>query len=51
MALSGRAPRAAALVQTGVVVAFNAGGLAVGGGHIADPGRLLTGNAVLIPAQ
>jgi hypothetical protein len=43
--LSGRRPRACALVQTGLVVGMNAGGLAVGRQHIADPAGLLVRNA------
>jgi uncharacterized membrane protein YphA (DoxX/SURF4 family) len=43
--LSGRRPRACAIVQTGLVVGMNAGGLAVGRRHIARPVRLVVRNA------
>jgi uncharacterized membrane protein YphA (DoxX/SURF4 family) len=43
--LSGRRPRACAIVQTGLVVGMNAGGLAVGRQHIPDPAGLLARNA------
>ncbi|WP_371482468.1 DoxX-like family protein [Kitasatospora sp. NBC_00315] len=39
--LGGRAARAAAVVQTGLVVGFNAGGLLFGGDQIPEPGRLV----------
>lgn len=42
---SGRRPRACAIVQTGLVVGMNAGGLAVGRQHIPDPAGLLARNA------
>jgi hypothetical protein len=48
--LTGRAGRAAAAVQTGLLVAFNAGGLLFGRAHIAEPGRMLTANAALLAA-
>jgi uncharacterized membrane protein YphA (DoxX/SURF4 family) len=43
--LSGRRPRACAIVQSGLVVGMNAGGLAVGRQHIPDPAGLLARNA------
>jgi uncharacterized membrane protein YphA (DoxX/SURF4 family) len=46
--LSGARPRLAALVQTGLLVAFNAGGLLFSGSRIAQPARMLTQNAVLL---
>ncbi|MFI5915808.1 DoxX-like family protein [Dactylosporangium sp. NPDC051541] len=46
----GRAGRAAAAVQTVLLVAFNAGGLLFGAGHIDEPGRMLTANAALLAA-
>jgi len=46
--LSGARPRLAALVQTGLLVAFNAGGLLFSVPRIAEPGRMLTHNAVLL---
>jgi hypothetical protein len=46
--LSGVGVRAAAYVQTGLVVVFNAGGLLFAGARIAEPGRMLTQNAVLV---
>ena len=48
--LTGVRPRAAAWVQTGLLVALNAGGLLFAGARIAEPGRLLTQNAVLVAA-
>ena len=42
--LSGWRPRAAALVQTVLLVAMNGGGLLWGREHIADPGAMLTQN-------
>jgi uncharacterized membrane protein YphA (DoxX/SURF4 family) len=47
---SGLRPRQAALVQTGLLVAVNAGGLAFGRAHIRAPGRLLARNAALLAA-
>ncbi|MET7421992.1 DoxX-like family protein [Dactylosporangium sp. NPDC005555] len=46
--LTGRHARAAAVVQTVLLVAFNAGGLLLAADHIADPGRMLTANAALL---
>ncbi|MGW2746212.1 DoxX-like family protein [Streptomyces sp. NPDC001450] len=40
--LSGRRARAAAIVQTVLVVAFNLGGLLFGADQIDEPGRLVT---------
>jgi S-adenosylmethionine:diacylglycerol 3-amino-3-carboxypropyl transferase len=42
--LSGWRPRAAALVQTALLVAMNGGGLLWGREHIADPGAMITQN-------
>jgi SAM-dependent methyltransferase len=42
--LSGWRPRAAALVQTVLLVAMNGGGLLWGREHIADPGAMITQN-------
>jgi hypothetical protein len=47
-ALSGVRARAAAVVQTAVVVWFNAGGLFFAGREIVEPGRLLVQNAVFL---
>lgn len=41
-------PRAAAVVQTVTLLAFNAGGLIFGGGEIAEPAHLLITNAALL---
>jgi len=46
--LSGRRTRAAAVTQTVLLVALNAGGLCFAAGQIADAGRMLTANAVLL---
>jgi uncharacterized membrane protein YphA (DoxX/SURF4 family) len=46
--LSGAKARLAALVQTGLLAVFNAGGLVFAGARIAEPGRMLTQNAVLL---
>lgn len=46
--LTGRHARAAAVTQTVLLVAFNAGGLLFAGEHITDPGRMLTANAALL---
>jgi uncharacterized membrane protein YphA (DoxX/SURF4 family) len=46
--LSGAQPRLAAIVQTGLLVAFNAGGLLFAGSRIPDPGRMVTQNAALL---
>jgi uncharacterized membrane protein YphA (DoxX/SURF4 family) len=46
--MSGAEPRSAALVQTGLLIGLNAGGLLFAGDRIADPGRMLTQNAVLL---
>jgi uncharacterized membrane protein YphA (DoxX/SURF4 family) len=46
--LSGVEARTAAYVQTGLLVLFNAGGLLFAGARIAEPGRMLTQNAVLL---
>ena len=46
--LSGRRARAAALTQTALLVAFNAGGLCFAAGRITDAGRMLTANAALL---
>jgi hypothetical protein len=46
--LSGKRPKLAAAVQTGVVAALNTGGLLFGSQAIPDPGRLLTQNAALV---
>ncbi|OXY92521.1 hypothetical protein BEK98_26820 [Streptomyces diastatochromogenes] len=40
--LSGRRARAAAIVQTALVVGFNLGGLLFGADRIDEPGRLVT---------
>jgi uncharacterized membrane protein YphA (DoxX/SURF4 family) len=48
--LSGRARRLAAVVQTALLVVFNAGGLLFGAGRISEPGRMLTANAALLAA-
>lgn len=41
-------PRAAAVLQTVTLVAFNAGGLVFGGDEIAEPAHLLINNAALL---
>jgi hypothetical protein len=46
--LSGARPRGAALAQTGVLVAVNAGGLVFARERIPAPGRMLARNAVLL---
>ncbi|ROS39103.1 DoxX-like family protein [Amycolatopsis thermoflava] len=46
--LTGWAPRTAAAVQTALLAGFNAGGLAFGGGHIAEPLNLVLHNVVLL---
>ncbi|MFI0240511.1 DoxX-like family protein [Streptomyces sp. NPDC016845] len=46
--LAGRRVRSAAVVQTVLVVVFNAGGLLFSPGQIEEPGRLLTQNLVFI---
>jgi len=46
--LSGVAARPAAYVQTGLLVVCNAGGLLFAGARIAEPGRMVTQNAVLL---
>ncbi|MBV8933828.1 MAG: DoxX-like family protein [Kutzneria sp.] len=46
--LIGRAPRAAAVVQTVVIAGFNAGGLLFAADRIPLPGQLLLHNAVLL---
>lgn len=46
--LAGRRVRLAALVQTALVVGFNAGGLLFSPGRIEEPGRLLTQNLVFL---
>lgn len=46
--LTGRRARTAALVQTALVVGFNAGGLLFSPGQIEEPGRLLTQNLVFV---
>lgn len=46
--LSGLRARTAAVVQTLLVVVFNAGGLLFGLDHIAEPGRMLTQNLVFV---
>jgi uncharacterized membrane protein YphA (DoxX/SURF4 family) len=46
--LTGRRTRAAAVVQTVLVVAFNAGGLLFGADRIAEPGRLVTQDLALL---
>jgi uncharacterized membrane protein YphA (DoxX/SURF4 family) len=46
--LTGVRARAAAVVQTVLLVAFNAGGLAFGAARIDAPGRMLVHNAVLL---
>ncbi|MEV4508213.1 DoxX-like family protein [Dactylosporangium sp. NPDC049525] len=46
--LTGRRARAAAVTQTVLLVAFNAGGLLFAGDRIADAGRMLTANAALL---
>jgi len=46
--LTGSRPLWAAVVQTLLVVGFNAGGLAVAADRIADPVRLLTRNAAFL---
>jgi uncharacterized membrane protein YphA (DoxX/SURF4 family) len=48
--LSGLEARTAAYVQTGLLVLFNAGGLLFAGARIAEPGRMLTQNALLLAA-
>lgn len=46
--LSGRAPRAAAVVQTILLVAMNGGGLVWGRAHIADPGAMIVQNLAFL---
>lgn len=46
--LTGRSPRAAAVAQTVLLVAFNAGGLLFAGDRIDAAGRMLTANAALL---
>jgi uncharacterized membrane protein YphA (DoxX/SURF4 family) len=46
--LTGRRARAAAIVQTVLLVAFNAGGLLFAADQISDEGRMLTANAALL---
>lgn len=46
--LGGRRARAAAVVQTVLLVAFNGGGLVFGGAEIAEPGRMLTQNLAFL---
>lgn len=46
--LTGRRARAAAVTQTVLLVAFNAGGLLFAGDRIGDAGRMLTANAALL---
>jgi uncharacterized membrane protein YphA (DoxX/SURF4 family) len=46
--LSGVVARTAAYVQTGLIVLCNAFGLLFAGARIAEPGRMLTQNAVLL---
>ncbi|MET7289394.1 DoxX-like family protein [Streptomyces sp. NPDC005573] len=46
--LSGRRARAAAAVQTALVLVFNAGGLLFAPDRIDEPGRLLTQNLVFL---
>jgi uncharacterized membrane protein YphA (DoxX/SURF4 family) len=46
--LSGARPRLAASVQSGLLVGFNAGGLAFANDRIAEPRRMLTRNAALL---
>ena len=46
--LSGARPVAAAVVQTLLLVAMNAGGLAWGRDHIADPGAMVVQNLALL---
>jgi uncharacterized membrane protein YphA (DoxX/SURF4 family) len=48
--ITGAQARLAAWVQTGLLVAVNAGGLAFAGDRIARPGRMLAQNAVLLAA-
>lgn len=47
-ALSGWRPRPAAVVQTGALVAFNAGGLAFGAAHVPDPAGMLVRNVAFL---
>ncbi|GAA1672000.1 DoxX-like family protein [Fodinicola feengrottensis] len=47
-ALSGVRARLAAVLQTAVIVGFNAGGLVFAGNEIAEPGRLLVQNAAFL---
>lgn len=46
--LSGRRPRAAALVQTALLAGMNGGGLLWGREHIADPGAMITQNLAFL---
>jgi uncharacterized membrane protein YphA (DoxX/SURF4 family) len=46
--LTGRRARAAAVTQTVLLVAFNAGGLLFAADRIDDAGRMLTANAALL---
>jgi len=46
--LTGVRARLAALVQTVALVGFNAGGLLFAAGRIAEPGRMITQNLVLL---
>jgi uncharacterized membrane protein YphA (DoxX/SURF4 family) len=46
--LSGWRPRAAALVQTALLVGMNGGGLLWGREHIADPGAMITQNLAFL---
>ncbi|MFD7874901.1 DoxX-like family protein [Streptomyces sp. NPDC059766] len=46
--LSGLWAQAAVVVQTALVVVFNAGGLLFGLDHIAEPGRMLTQNLAFV---
>jgi DoxX-like family/Protein of unknown function (DUF3419) len=46
--LGGRAPRAAALVQTTLILAMNGGGLLWGRAHIADPSALVVQNIAFL---
>lgn len=46
--LTGRRATAAAVVQTVLLIGFNAGGLLFAADRITDPGRMLTANAALL---
>ncbi len=46
--LTGRWARGAAVTQTVLLVAFNAGGLVFAGDRITDAGRMLTANGALL---